>query len=320
MIPEVYPVLALLAGAGAVILLAAVFWKGDHRVDARLGELSGRKTPPEDAAQQGRTRTITSRIAQSSLSRALAGLLPSDERQRIRLRARMMHAGIYSPSSLIIFLVVRTVLTLAPPLVALSAAHVASVDRRMGLMWGAIAGGLGFIVPSFWLDRKKARRHAALNRSLPDALDLMVTCVEGGLSLEGALQRVTDELRIAHPMLSGEMGVVQQQIEFGATPDAALKNFADRSDLESVGTLGTLVEQARRFGTSIGEALRAHAEMLRWQREQLAEEMAQKAAVKILFPTLLFIFPAVFVVLVGPAAVQLHETFSQPNSMSSLSK
>jgi tight adherence protein C len=121
---------------------------------------------------------------------------------------------------------------------------------------------------------------------------------------------VTNELEVAYPILAGEMAVVQRQIELGASPDLALRNFAERSDLGSLLSLSTLLEQARRFGTSLTEALRTQAEMMRYQREQLAEELAQRAAVKILFPTLLFIFPAIFVVLVGPAAVQLAATFS----------
>ena len=173
---------------------------------------------------------------------------------------------------------------------------------------------MGIVLPSLWLHRRKVRRHAVLLKSLPYFLDLMVTCVQGGLSMNGALQRVTEELAVAHPVLAGEMGIVERQIELGASPDLALRNFAERSDLAPISSLSTLVEQSRRFGTSISEALRTHAEMIREQREQRAEEMAQKAAVKILFPTLLLIFPAIFVVLVGPAAVQIARTFSSPHA------
>jgi tight adherence protein C len=157
-------------------------------------------------------------------------------------------------------------------------------------------------------------------KSLPDFLDLMVTCVQAGLSLNGALQRVTEELAVAHPVLAGEMGIVERQIELGAAPDLALRNFAERSDLAAIATLSTLVEQARRFGTSVSDALRTHAETIREQREQRAEEMAQKAAVKILFPTLLLIFPAIFVVLVGPAAVQITRTFASQHPVAVESK
>ena len=128
--------------------------------------------------------------------------------------------------------------------------------------------------------------------------------MQSGTEHGSRLQRVTDEIEVAHPVLAGEMAVVQRQIELGATPDVAIRNFAERSDLASLFSLSSLIEQARRFGTSLTEALRTQAEMMRYHREQRAEELAQKAAVKILFPTLLFIFPAIFVVLVGPAAVQ----------------
>ena len=179
------------------------------------------------------------------------------------------------------------------------------VNPNRGLFYGSIAGGIGIILPNLWLARRKARRQSTLMKSLPDFLDLLVTCVQAGLSLNGALQRVTAELAVAHPVLAGEMGIAERQIELGAAPDLALRNFAERSDLAALATLSTLIEQARRFGTSICDALRTHAETIRDQREQRAEELAQKAAVKILFPTLLCIFPAIFVVLVGPAAVQI---------------
>jgi tight adherence protein C len=121
---------------------------------------------------------------------------------------------------------------------------------------------------------------------------------------------VSDELRLAHPALASELGFVQRDIELGATVDQALKRFATRTDYEAVRTLSTFIREAQRFGTNITDALRSHADMLRSQREQAAEESAQKASVKILIPTLLLIFPATFVVIVGPAVIQIHEAFA----------
>jgi tight adherence protein C len=170
--------------------------------------------------------------------------------------------------------------------------------------------GFGSILPSLWLDRAIARRQILLRKSLPDFLDLMIVCLEGGLSLQETIRRVSDELRLVHPVLAVELNIVQRDIELGATVDQALKRFAARADYEGVRTLSSFIREAQRFGTNITEALRNHADMLRSQREQIAEEKAQKAAVKILIPTLLLIFPAIFVVAVGPAVIQIQEAFA----------
>jgi tight adherence protein C len=187
----------------------------------------------------------------------------------------------------------------------------AAWGNRIDTQWATVAALSGFLAPELWLKRRANRRQAVLARSLPDFLDLMVACLEAGQSVQAAVQRVTDELRLAHPVLSQEMSIVQREIELGATPASALKHCADRSGTDSIRSLGAFVEQTQRFGTTLVEALRVHADTLRTQREQRAEEKAQRAAVKILFPTLLFIFPAIFVVLAGPAAIQLHEHFSR---------
>ena len=129
------------------------------------------------------------------------------------------------------------------------------------------------------------------------------------MSFESALQRVTDELRVAHPVLTGELAIVQREITLGSTTDDALQNFAMRSDIDVLKTLATFVQQSRQFGASMAETLRIHSDMLREKRELRAEELAQKASVKILFPTLLFIFPAIFVVPIGPAVIVIQEKF-----------
>ena len=166
------------------------------------------------------------------------------------------------------------------------------------------------MAPVVWLDRAIVRYHSYLRRTLPDFLDLMIVCLEGGMSLQETIRRVGFELRLAHPLLAGELDIVQRDIEFGASIDQALKRFAARTDYEGIRTLSAFIREAQRFGTNITEALRSHAEMLRRQREQAAEENAQKAAIKILMPTFLLIFPSVFIVAVGPAVIQIQQSFA----------
>jgi len=297
----------LAVSAMAYLALRAI-WSLDNRVRDRLDDMrqSRAGVVTVSAARRAAGTAPTRRTRILNLA---ARLVPNDLRERTQLQARLMHAGIYATWAPSFFLSFKLVLIVTPPLVGFLLGEAGFFAPRTALMYGGAAGGLGILLPGFWLDRRKARRQAVFARSLPDLLDLMVACVQSGLSLEASLQRVTDELEVAHPLLAGEMAVVQRQIELGATPDMAIRNFAERSDMAPLYSLSTLMEQARRFGTSLTDALRTQAEMLRYNREQRAEELAQKAAVKILFPTLLFIFPAIFVVLVGPAAVRLAETF-----------
>lgn len=183
-------------------------------------------------------------------------------------------------------------------------------------MWqGLIIGGclviVGLIGPSFWLDRMKRTRQSNFRRALPDALDVLVICLEGGLSLAAGLRRVSTELRTAHPALASELAIVQREVQLGLTSGEALKKMGERSDLEEVRSLASVILQSERLGASLVKSLRVHAESIRLKRYQRAEEKAAVAATKVLFPTLLFILPAVFVVVLGPAAFRLIDMFGK---------
>lgn len=284
--------------SGLVMAVGKLLQKhNDRRLRARLSE-SGVVASPRGAS------------VRNALPKLGARLLPDNERQRMLLRSRLSRAGIYSPLGVATYLTFRFSLRYATPLVLLAAVVCGNLDPR----WAAVAVCTGFLAPGLWLNRIAARRQLVLAGSLPDFLDLLVACLEGGQSVQAALQRVSDELQIAHPILSQEMFIVQREIELGATPAAALRRCAERTGTESIRSLAAFIEQTQRFGTTLADALRDHADMLRTQREQRAEERAQRAAVLILFPTLLFIFPAIFVVLAGPAAIQLHEHFCRSAS------
>jgi tight adherence protein C len=138
-----------------------------------------------------------------------------------------------------------------------------------------------------------------------------VICLEGGLSLQGAIRRVAAELRAAHPVLARELNIVQREIHMGRSAGDAIRQFAARADLEEVRSLSSVILQAERYGASLGKALRVHGEALRVKRLQYAEEMAQKASTKMLFPTLLCIFPGIFLVVLGPAMLHVIRIFSR---------
>ena len=176
----------------------------------------------------------------------------------------------------------------------------------------AFAGGaIGMLAPSFWLSAKVRKRQQLLRNALADALDMLVLCFEGGVSTNAAMQRVTDELQIAHPLLAVEMNIVQREMQLGLSAGEALRKFGDRCGLSDVRDLALALLQSECYGSSMTKTLRSYVEAARLERQQQVEEVAQKAAVKILFPTLLCIFPAIFVVVLGPAAFQMAKLFTR---------
>jgi len=173
----------------------------------------------------------------------------------------------------------------------------------------ALALGLGFLAPDFWLGRRIASRQAKIRRGLPDVLDLMVVCIEAGQSLDQATVRTAEELRTAHPAISDELGVVVLEQRAGRARTDAWRQFADRTAVDVVRNLVSVLVQTEKFGTSIAKTLRIHADTLRTQRRQKVEEQAAKTSVKLVFPLVFFIFPSLFVVTLGPAIIVIQESF-----------
>jgi tight adherence protein C len=223
------------------------------------------------------------------------------------LQTHLIEAGIHNRWAPSAYIAARLSLACALPAACFTA------GLWVGAPWAytglslAPSAIIGMYLPCLWLDSCRAKRHTILRRALPDFLDLVVACLGAGMSVQAALKQVADELRLAHPALSAELSVVLREIELGRTLDQGLQQLAARTGMEELRTLCSFVYQASRYGSTITDALQQLGEMLRIQREQRAEELAQKAAVKILFPTLLFIFPTIFVVLAGPAAIQINE-------------
>jgi tight adherence protein C len=238
------------------------------------------------------------------------GLYGGDRRSG--LMYRLAEAGIYSPGAHYNYLLAKVVCGGAFALLGMLLYVTGLLPLHLALSAACLLACVGLVLPYLWLERAITHHRRELQYSLPDFLDIMTICLEAGLSLQDTLRRVGEELRLARPALAGELRIVQRDIELGATVDQALRRFATRSRCDGVRTLSAFIREAGRFGTNIAEALRSHADMLRTQREQAAEENAQKASVKILLPTLLLIFPAIFVVLVFPAIIQIQVAFASP--------
>jgi tight adherence protein C len=225
------------------------------------------------------------------------------------VRTRLSNAGFYSPHAAAFFRGVQILVAILCTVAGFALTVSTGIVRPSWL--GGIGGlAVGIIFPGLWLDQMAKKWRMKLRRGWPDCLDMLVLCMEGGVSLRGGLQRVAEELQVVHPELANQMALMQREIQLGLSASEAMLKMGERTGLEEIRDLATVLIQSERYGASIVKTLRIHADTCRHERQMLAEERAQRAAVKILFPTLLCIFPAVFIVILGPAAYQLAKIFS----------
>ncbi len=214
------------------------------------------------------------------------------------LKARLVAAGIHSVSSVDIFFATQF-------LVPLAGAVLGSLMRSNVIFWVMSFGAAGYVLPDMWLKRKTSSRRGRIRKSLPDALDLMVICVDAGLGLDQALLRVGDELAVSYPDIAEEFTQVNLEQRAGRPRLEAWKNLADRTEIEEFTAFVSMLTQTDRFGTPIIRALSRFSEDIRLKRRQRAEEAAAKTKIKILFPLVLCIFPCVFIVLLAPALLSI---------------
>jgi tight adherence protein C len=173
------------------------------------------------------------------------------------------------------------------------------------VIFALLAAVIGYALPGFWLANRTAARQKQILNGLPDALDLMIVCVEAGAALDQAVVKASEELAIAYPVLAEELRVINTEIRAGKPRLEAFKNFASRTGVDDVRSLVAMLVQTDRFGTSVAQALRTHANVARTKRRQAAEERAAKLGVKMVFPLVFFLFPAMYVVVLGPAVIKI---------------
>jgi len=178
-----------------------------------------------------------------------------------------------------------------------------------GWMMAAVGATVGYLLPDLWVNRKARAQAKAIENGLPDALDLIIVCIEAGSSLDQAIVKASDELEITHRPLAHEMRMITTEIRAGKPRLEAFTNFAQRTKVPDVRSLVTMLTQTDRFGTSVAQALRIHADTARTKRRQRAEERAAKIGVKLVFPLVLCVFPAVYVVCIGAAVIAIHRGF-----------
>jgi tight adherence protein C len=222
------------------------------------------------------------------------------------LAQRLMSAGFRREAAPAIFAGIKVMLLILVPLglflLPIEALDQGPIVRTLLVYLGA--AGVGLYGPELWLQHVSGKRKTKIINGFPDALDLLVVCIEAGLGLDAAIFRTGAELAIAHPDLCEELHLVSLELRAGLPRAQALTNFGWRCDIPEVKSLVALLIQTDRFGTSVGQALRVHSDAMRTQRTQRAEELAGKLPVKLLFPLMFFIFPAIFIVILGPAAIQ----------------
>ena len=301
--------LIILCFAGAAALLTYFVYQlllargTDGKLRNRLAG-KGRDTR-QSVAPSPRLREIVQRLGQA----AAKPFLPEDRQKQFVIRRSLARAGIYTPSSIRMVTGAKVICLLLGIVLGYFAAGYVVDGTLFQLAYGFSVGGIvGYLLPVVWLKAKTNTNQRELTYALADALDLMVVCVEAGLTVDAAMQRVGQELVLAHPALSRELGMTNMETRVGLSRSDALRNMGQRTGNPALQSLASMLVQADRFGTSIADALRVHSESLRLNRQMAAEEAAAKASVKMSFPLVLCIFPATFIVLAGPTIIQLMKS------------
>ncbi|WP_203328889.1 type II secretion system F family protein [Candidatus Laterigemmans baculatus] len=308
--------LAPIAAAVCVTIVAfliATRVSGDDRprAEARLEELRNPRRRSQAASlDEGAERAKKkSEALAAALERATnplaATVRPKNEKELGKLRERLMHAGFRRESAPTIFKGVQLILACVGLFIG-GVVGLLTVGFETGLLLRVlIGGGVMYFIPELALMMITKRRKEGIFLGLPDSLDLMVVCVEAGLGLDQALRKVADEMKKSYRYIAEEFAVANTQMQLGRSRAEVLQALGYRSGVDDLKQLASILIQADKFGSSVAQALRVQSDSMRVRRRQLAEEKAAKTAVKLIFPLVLFIFPGIFVVLVGPAAITM---------------
>lgn len=273
----------------------------------RLGETTANLAPASiSIVEEHSGERFAERIA-SPLNR----LVPPSAAEVRKLQKQLMHAGFRSRNAPVIYRAIHLVSMAGFPAVVALICAMLTRPVNHALLWILFAFVVGFFLPRYMLNRMIRARQQRVRWGLADALDLMVVCIEAGLGLNAAMMKVSSELKEVHPDVSEEFELANLEIRVGRERDEALRNLAERTGVDDLRSLVAMLIQTDRFGTSIARAIRAFSDSLRTKRRQRAEQAAQKAAVKLLFPLACFLFPTLFIAILGPAVLQLMDTLGK---------
>ena len=294
--------------------MLGVYWllyRPQSAATERLRRLSGR----EATVQTGESAVLPEDRPATEIAQKIASplnkLLPPSATEARKLQKQLMHAGFRSADAPIIYRAIQLAAMAGFPLIVAGVCAFLGKPLGNALVYIILAFIAGFFLPRYFLSRVTKNRQRELRWGLADALDLMVVSVEAGLGLNAAMMKVASELRDVHPPIAIEFELANLEIRVGRDRDEALRNLAERTGVEDLRSLVAMLIQTDKFGTSIAKGLRVFSDGLRTKRRQRAEQAAQKAAVKLLFPLACFLFPTLFIAILGPAALNLMDVLAK---------
>src|SRR5215469_16092662 len=293
--------ITFLATVGILAALLYAFSAGEAGVGRRLSRVLDTSVSTQPGAFSQKS-TDGARVWLASIG----GIFPSSSGQTSRSQLMMIRAGIRRPDAMLAMRGIKLLM----PVAFVTAAILSGVYRSNPFFILMVTAVAGYMIPETWLMWRIRSRQHKLRRGLADGLDLLVICVEAGLGLDQALMRVSQELKVTHPELSEELQLVNMEMRVGKSRIEALRELARRTGLDDIQALVAMLVQTERFGTSVAQSLRVHSDDLRTKRRQRAEELSAKTTVKMVPPLVFFIFPALMVVILGPAVITLMRTFS----------
>lgn len=257
-------------------------------------------------------RTLAATLQQTGSSLGVvvekfSRVIPKTQAEVSVAQQRLIRAGFRNDAAIKFFYGTKVMV----PLILCAVGSASGLASDSPFLVYAAALGIGYLAPDFWLGRKISSRQKKIRRGLPDLLDLLVICVEAGLGLDQATARTAQELMDAQPQVADELSIVALEQSAGRPRADAWRHMAERTDVDTVRNLVSMLVQSEQFGTSIAKTLRTHSDTLRMQRVQAVEEMAAKTTVKLIFPLVLFIFPCLFLVVLGPAVILMMESFKE---------
>ena len=280
---------SLLVAAGAMAFSS----NASTAIERRLGEISVGGHPDAKAETPEYAKAVIEAL------KRVGNVAPKSASETGKLQQRLIAAGYRSKEALIVFFGIRLACALTGFALLMS-----PLIARPNFLMAMAATALGYLLPGMALARMAKKRQHKIRLGLPDALDLLVVSVEAGLGLDQAIQRVGVELDFAHPELSEELSLINLELRAGKGRAEALHNLAERTGVDDIASLVAMLVQTDKFGTSVAQSLRVHSETVRTKRRQRAEEAAAKTGVKMVFPLVFCIFPAIWVVTIGPAAIK----------------
>ena len=292
----------------SLLLVLGLYYYGQHRrersaVIKRIQQTEANRAgdPPDEAIRTAKTRIMTLVRSLGSLAR------PKDETEISHLKKTFLRAGIRKESAPYTFFGAKVLLGIVLPVLfsVFKLMIIRPIPSIYTMLIAVVLAAIGFYLPGIWLRMRVTRRKEKMLEGLPEALDMMVVCVEAGMGLDAAINRVGEEIKLSNKVVGEEFRLLSLELRAGKQRKEALRALAMRTNLEDVNSLVTLLIQTERFGTSIAQALRVHSDSMRVKRQQRAEEIAAKLPVKLLFPLIVFIIPSLFVIVLGPAVIRI---------------